>query len=104
MELTPPAWMPSTKHPAGAKPQSKRHDKAALALEALGLLFGLHEEAPKFDSGDLRQDFVDVLTYQPSKPRQEMKNRVMPHVMVHAARNRAVSHPGMPSVPSQNTG
>ena len=65
------------------------HDKAALALEALGLLFGLHEEAPKFDSGDLRQDFVDVLIYQPAKPRQEMKNRVMPHVMAYAARNRA---------------
>src|SRR5882724_512449 len=50
------------------------HDKAALALEALGLLFGLHEESPKFDSGDLHRDFIDVLIYQPSKQRQEMKN------------------------------
>ncbi len=64
------------------------HDKAALALEALGLLFGLHEESPKFDSGDLRRDLVDVLLYQPSQQRQEMKNRVMPHVMAYAARNR----------------
>jgi AcrR family transcriptional regulator len=64
-------------------------DKDALALEALGALFGLHDEPPKFDSGDLRQDFVDVLNYQPARPRQEMKNRVMPHVMAYAARNRA---------------
>ena len=65
------------------------HDKDALALEALGLLFGMNEEPPKFDSGDLRRDFVDVLNYQPARPRQEMKNRVMPHVMAYAARNRA---------------
>ncbi|HSS99092.1 MAG TPA: TetR/AcrR family transcriptional regulator [Terriglobales bacterium] len=64
-------------------------DKDALALEALGMLFGMNDEPPKFDSGDLRQDFVDVLNYQPTQPRQEMKNRVMPHVMAYAARNRA---------------
>jgi AcrR family transcriptional regulator len=63
-------------------------DKDALALEALSPLFGLDEEAPRFDSGDLRQDFVDALTYQPAPERQEMKNRVMPHVMAYAARNR----------------
>jgi AcrR family transcriptional regulator len=64
-------------------------DKAALALEALALLFGLYEESPKFDSGDLRQDFVQALTYQPTVLRQEMKNRIMPHVMAYAARNTA---------------
>jgi len=63
-------------------------DKDALALEALSLMFGLEEEPPKFDSGDLRQDLVDALTYQPAPERQEMKNRVMPHVMAYAARNR----------------
>ena len=51
-------------------------------------MFGLDEEAPKFDSGDLRQDLVDALTYQPAPERQEMKNRMMPHVMAYAARNR----------------
>jgi AcrR family transcriptional regulator len=64
------------------------HDKDALALEALSLMFGLEEEPPRFDSGDLRQDLVDALTYQPAPERQEMKNRVMPHVMAYAARNR----------------
>jgi AcrR family transcriptional regulator len=63
-------------------------DKDALALEALSPLFGLDEEAPRFDSGDLRQDLVDALTYQPAPERQEIKNRVMPHVMAYAARNR----------------
>ena len=63
-------------------------DKEALAFEALSLLFGLDEEAPRFDSGDLRQDLVDAITYQPAPERQEMKNRVTPHVMAYAARNR----------------
>jgi len=64
------------------------HDKDALALESLSLMFGLEEEPPRFDSGDLRQDLVDALTYQPAAARPEMKNRVMPHVMAYAARNR----------------
>jgi len=63
-------------------------NKDALALEALSLMLGLDEEPPKFDSGNLRQDLVDALTYQPSPDRLEMKNRMMPHVMAYAARNR----------------
>jgi AcrR family transcriptional regulator len=62
-------------------------NKDALVLEILSPLFGLDEEAPRFDSGDLRQDVVDALTYQPAPERQEMRNRVMPHVMAYAARN-----------------
>ena len=64
------------------------HDKDALALEALSLMFGLDEEPPKFDSGELRQDLVDALTYQPAPERQQMQNRMMPHVMAYAARNQ----------------
>jgi AcrR family transcriptional regulator len=64
------------------------HDRDALALEALSLMFGLEEEPPRFDSGDLRRDLEDALTYQPASERQEMKNRVMPDVMAYAARNR----------------
>jgi AcrR family transcriptional regulator len=63
-------------------------DKDALTLEALALLFGLYEEPPKFDSGDLREDLVAALTYQPAHLRQTMKDRIMPHVMAYAARNR----------------
>ncbi|HWG39275.1 MAG TPA: TetR/AcrR family transcriptional regulator [Candidatus Acidoferrales bacterium] len=63
-------------------------DKDALALEALSHLFGFYEEAPSFDSGDLQQDFVDALTYQPAQATQELKRKLMPHVMGYAARNR----------------
>lgn len=63
-------------------------DKDALALEALSHLFGFYEQAPTFDSGDLQQDFVDALTYQPAVARQELKMQMMPHVMGYAARNR----------------
>jgi AcrR family transcriptional regulator len=63
-------------------------DKDALALEALSAAFGLRDEPPAFDSGDLRQDFVNALTYQPAKPSQEIKDRLMPHVMAYAARHR----------------
>src|SRR5689334_12170415 len=63
-------------------------DKDALALEALSRLFGFYEEQPKFDSGDLRRDFMDALVYQPAQAQQELKARLMPHVMAYAARNR----------------
>jgi len=63
-------------------------DKDALALEVLSPLFGLDEEPPRFHSGDLRQDLVDALTYQPAPERQELKNRITPHVMAYAATNR----------------
>ncbi len=63
-------------------------DKDALALEALSLLFGLYEEPPKFDSGDLRRDLIDALLYQPAENRQEAKNHMMPHVWGYAARNQ----------------
>jgi AcrR family transcriptional regulator len=63
-------------------------DKDGLALEAFSHLFGFYEEPPEFDSGDLQQDFVDALTYQPARARQELKMKMMPHVMGYAARNR----------------
>ncbi len=63
-------------------------DKDALALEALSHLFGFYEQPPSFDSGDLRRDFVDVLTYQPNESKQEVKMKMMPHVMSYAERNR----------------
>lgn len=67
-------------------------DKDKLALEALSLLFALNQEPPAFDSGDLRRDLLAALTYQPSETRQEMKNRILPHVMAYAARNREFGH------------
>ena len=63
-------------------------DKDALALESLSHLFGFYEKPPKFDSGDLRRDFVDVLTYQPNEANQDLKMKMMPHVMSYAERNK----------------
>jgi AcrR family transcriptional regulator len=63
-------------------------DKDALALEALSHLFGFYETPPSFDSGDLRRDFVDALTYQPNESKQDVKMKMMPHVMSYAERNR----------------
>lgn len=63
-------------------------DKDALALEALSHLFGFYETPPSFDSGDLRRDFIDVLTYQPNESKQDVKMKMMPHVMSYAERNR----------------
>jgi AcrR family transcriptional regulator len=64
-------------------------DKDELCLEVLGYLHGVDEDPPVFDSGDLRADLIAQLNYQPAAPRKEMKERIMPHLMAYAARNRA---------------
>ena len=64
-------------------------DKDKLCLEALGYLHGADEETPVFDSGDMRADLIAQLNYQPAAHRKEMKERIMPHLMAYAARNRA---------------
>jgi AcrR family transcriptional regulator len=63
-------------------------DKPALVLEALTVGFGLLEEPPAFDSGNLRRDFIDALTYQPAAARRTLKDAIMPHVMAYAAAHR----------------
>jgi AcrR family transcriptional regulator len=63
-------------------------DKDALALESLSHLFGFYEKPPDFDSGNLQRDFVDVLTYQPNEAAQDLKMKMMPHVMSYAERNK----------------
>jgi AcrR family transcriptional regulator len=64
-------------------------DKDKLCLEMLGYLHGVDEEAPVFDSGDLRADLIAQLNYQPAAHRKEMKERIMPHLIAYSARNRA---------------
>jgi AcrR family transcriptional regulator len=63
-------------------------DKDALALEALSVAFGLYDDPPPFDSGDLRRDFIDALTYRPVA-RHDVTHRLMPHVVAYASRHRA---------------
>lgn len=64
-------------------------DKDTLCLEVLAYLHGADEDPPVFDSGDLRADLIAQLNYQPAAQRKEMKERMMPHLMAYAARNRA---------------
>jgi AcrR family transcriptional regulator len=66
------------------------HDKDALCLEVMGYLHGLDEELPVFDSGDFRADLIAQLRYQPAADRQTLREKIMPHMIAYAARNRAM--------------
>jgi AcrR family transcriptional regulator len=65
-------------------------DKDALILEVMGYLHGLDEEPAVFDSGDLRADIIAQLRYQPAADRQALREKMMPHLIAYAARNRAL--------------
>jgi AcrR family transcriptional regulator len=63
-------------------------DKAALCLDVLTKLHEV-DSRPVFDSGDIRADLEAVLSYRPSAKVSEQQNRIMPHLIAYAARNRA---------------
>ena len=63
-------------------------DKAALCLDVLARLHEV-DTRPVFDSGDIRADLEAVLSYKPSAKVSEQQNRIMPHLIAYAARNRA---------------
>ncbi len=65
-------------------------DKDALCLEVMGYLHGLDEEPPVFDSGDLRADLIAQLQYQPAVARQALREKMTPHMIAYASRNRAM--------------
>jgi AcrR family transcriptional regulator len=65
-------------------------DKDALCLEVMGYLHGLDEERPVFDSGDLRADLIAQLQYQPAADRQALREKMTPHMIAYASRNRAM--------------
>ena len=65
-------------------------DKDALCLEVMSYLHGLDEEAPVFDSGDFRADLIAQLGYQPAMDRQALREKIMPHMIAYASRNRAM--------------
>ena len=64
-------------------------DKDALCLEVMMCLHA--SDAPQVDIGhkDLRADLVAVLSHRPSERHADLRMRVMPHLMAHAARNPA---------------
>lgn len=63
-------------------------DKKALCLEVLSLVHGLDRDSPKFDSGDLLRDFIDFLNYRPPEELSELRDRLMPHLVAYASRDR----------------
>jgi len=63
-------------------------DKDRLCLEMLSYLYGLDEEVPVFDSGDLRTDLIAQLKYEPAQENREIRERIHPHVIAYAARHR----------------
>jgi AcrR family transcriptional regulator len=65
-------------------------DKDALCLEVMGYLHGLDEEPPVFDSGDLRADLIAQLQYQPAADRKGLREKMVPHMIAYASRNRVL--------------
>src|SRR5271156_1263399 len=65
-------------------------DKDALVLEVVGYLHGLDVEPPVFDTGDLRADLIALLQYQPAADRQALREKMTPHMIAYASRNRAM--------------
>jgi AcrR family transcriptional regulator len=63
-------------------------DKAALCLEALGRVHGADRELPAFDTGDLQQDLIDFLEHQPPAEYSHLRDKLMPHLIAYAARDR----------------
>jgi AcrR family transcriptional regulator len=65
-------------------------DKDSLCLEVMGYLHGLDEEPPVFDSGDFRTDLIAQLQYQPAADRQALRDKMTPHMIAYASRNRVL--------------
>jgi len=63
-------------------------DKEALCLEAIGRLHGLDVERPRFNSGNLLQDFINLLQYRHAERFEDLRQRMTPHLIAYSA-----SHP-----------
>jgi AcrR family transcriptional regulator len=65
-------------------------DKDSLCLEVMGYLHGLDEEPPVFDSGDFRADLIAQLQYHPAPERRALREKMTPHMIAYASRNRVL--------------
>ena len=63
-------------------------DKNALCLEAIGRVHGLDRQPMAFDSGDLLQDMIDFLDAKPPAEYAEIRDRLIPHLIAYAARDK----------------
>ena len=65
-------------------------DKDSLCLEVLAYLSRRSTKRPPvFDSGDFRADLIAQLQYEPAADRKAMRERIIPHLIAYASRNRA---------------
>jgi AcrR family transcriptional regulator len=64
-------------------------DKDALCLEVMLRVHGGDAGPPEVDSGDLRAELLAVLNRDAPEEYAELRMRIMPHLMAHAARNPA---------------
>jgi AcrR family transcriptional regulator len=62
-------------------------DKDALCLEVMAELHGFDAELVDTDTGDLRADLLAVMGRTPPAEYEEVRERILPHFMAHAARN-----------------
>lgn len=62
-------------------------DKDALLLEVMAEVNCLNNR-PSFDSGNIRNDMIAVLSYRP-REHAEMRERIMPHFIAHSKCNQS---------------
>jgi AcrR family transcriptional regulator len=62
-------------------------DKEALCLEVLVHAHKLDDAPPEFQSGDLRQDMVAFLTFEPAPHKAALQKKLLPHLIAYSARN-----------------
>jgi len=62
-------------------------DKEALCLEMLVHVHRLDEVPPEADSGDLKEDMVAFLTYEPAANKAALQKKLLPHLVAYSARN-----------------
>jgi len=62
-------------------------DKEALSLEVLVHVHRLDEGPSEADSGDLKQDMVAFLTYEPAANKATLQKKLLPQLVAYSARN-----------------
>jgi len=62
-------------------------DKEALCLEVLVHVHRLDEGPSEADSGDLKQDLVAFLTYEPAANKATLQKKLLPQLLAYSARN-----------------
>jgi AcrR family transcriptional regulator len=62
-------------------------DKEALCLAVLVHVHGADEGPQDRDSGDLKEDIISFLKYEPAPEKATIQKRLMPHLIAYSARN-----------------